>query len=66
MTPRRVYVPLFELVADPTILVDNVKRRKFRLIDSVCPVCQVRVQDLWRHCSDVGDNAHGVLEVMES
>lgn len=63
---RRVTVPLFELEANPSVHIGDVKRRRFRLIDSICPVCGARVQDVLEHCQEVGDDSHGVLEVMAS
>jgi len=63
---RRVHVQPLELAANPSIHIEDVKRRRFRLIDSVCPVCEARVQDLLEHCRTVGDDMHGMLEVMVS
>lgn len=39
---------------------------KLSVIPRVCPVCGVEVTDLSKHAEEVGDDAHRVVEVMES
>jgi len=63
VTPQRVKVPEFELAANPTIRIADVKRR---FLFEFCPVCGCRVGNLRRHIVDMDDDVHAILEVMES
>jgi hypothetical protein len=62
---RRVEVPMFELAANPTIRLSDVKRGRRRL-DSLCPVCKTVYQDLQAHVESMEDDLHAVLDVQES
>lgn len=64
MKPRRVKVPLFEMVANPTVRIGDIKTRRF--FNNFCPICDRTVPNLASHISEMDDDAHAVLEVMES
>ena len=50
---------LIDLHPNPTIRIDNIRERRFNLIDRspYCPLCQTRVPDLSEHCAEMaGDH----------
>lgn len=62
---KRVKVPEFELVSNPTIHIANLKRR-FRLINTSCPVCGQFCHDLLNHVNSMDDDAHTIYLVCET
>jgi len=63
ISPRRVTVPEFEIASCPRLLLSDIVKR-FRKIS--CPVCHAPVSDLVEHASEIGDDQHLVMEVLET
>lgn len=59
----RVEFPLFELAANPTVHLGDVKSRRGIV---PCPVCREAVRDVLTHALDIGDDVHAALSVVES
>ncbi len=63
---KRVKVPEFKIFSKPIVRLLDIKSRKFRLIDILCPVCGLTCPDsLLGHIYEMNDDAHTIYLVCE-